>query len=89
MLVVLRFAAAGTSRRSHRLPRSRRCIMAQQQADDVGGVSVRSRSIVLVVSQFAAAGTSRRRPHRPALAAESGQSSRPMMLVVSQFAAGR
>ena len=67
MLVVLRFAAAGTSRRSHRRLRSRRCILAQQQADDVGGVSFRSRSVMLVVSQFAATGTSRRRrrPRRP------------------------
>ena len=65
MLVVLRFAAAGTSRRSHRRLRSRRCILAQQQADDVGGVHVRSRSMMLVVSQFAAAGTSRRRRRRP------------------------
>ena len=66
MLVVVRFAAIGTSRDRLRHRRPRRWVRAVQQADDVGGVSVRSMSMMLVVSQFVAAGTSRRR-HRPRL----------------------
>ena len=64
MLVVSQFAAAGTCcrRRRPRPRRPRRWVRAVQQADDVGGVSVRSMSMMLEVSQFAVAGTNRYRP---------------------------